>query len=285
MTSARVKTIALVTKVGKPEASEVATQLRERYPDRTFLAERALAQQVGWPVTSDAELAMADLFVVLGGDGTLIHAARLLKGRQVPILGVNMGSLGFLTEIPRQEIFNLMDQVFSGKVRVTSRMKLKCRVWRDGKVLLDDEVLNDVVINKGALARISDFETWMDGDFVALFKADGIICSTPTGSTAYTLSAGGPIVHPSIDCVIVTPICPHALTQKPIVVPGDQTIRIELKAHVEDVFITIDGQVGQPLRQGDRIEIERSPNRVHLIKNPSIDYFGILRQKLHWGER
>jgi NAD+ kinase len=280
-----VKTIALVTKVGKPEAAQLAAQLRERYPDRTFLAERALAQQLGWKAAPDEELVKADLFVVLGGDGTLIHAARLLKGKQVPILGINLGSLGFMTEIPQAEIFTLMDLTLAGKVKVSSRMKLACRVYRDGKLLLEDEVLNDIVINKGALARISDFETWMDGDFVAQFKADGIICSTPTGSTAYTLSAGGPIVHPSIDCLIVTPICPHALTQKPFVVPGDQTVRIVLKEHVEDVFITIDGQVGQPLKIGDRMEVERSPNRVHLIRNPSIDYFGILRQKLHWGER
>jgi NAD+ kinase len=281
-----VKTVALVSKAGKPEAGALAVELRNRYPDITFLFERALAQQMGWPAATDQELvSKADLVVVMGGDGTLIHAARLLKGRPVPILGVNLGSLGFMTEIPSAETFTLMDLALAGKAEVASRMKLACRLYRNDKLLLEDEVLNDIVITKGALARIADFETWMDGDLVALYKADGIICSTPTGSTAYTLSAGGPIVHPSIDCVIVTPICPHALTQKPIVVPGDQTIRVILKAHVEDVFLTIDGQVGQSLRVGDRIEVERSKNRVHLIRNPSLDYFGILRQKLHWGER
>lgn len=280
-----MKTLALVSKHGNPEAARLAAQLRERYPDRKFLAEKALAEQLGWPVSIDAELAAADLMVVLGGDGTLIHAARILKGRAVPILGVNLGSLGFLTEVPRAEAFTLLDLVLAGKAKTTSRMKLQCRVYRNDQLLLEDEVLNDLVINKGALARIADFETWMDGDFVATFKADGIIFSTPTGSTAYTLSAGGPIVYPSIDCVIVTPICPHALTQKPIVVPGDQTIRILLKERVDDVWVTIDGQVGQPLMLGDRIEVERSANRVHLVKNPGLDYFGILRQKLRWGER
>lgn len=280
-----MKTLALVSKVGNPEAVRLALQLKERYPDKKLLAEKALAEQIGWPVASPEELAAADLMIVLGGDGTLIHAARLLKGKPVPILGVNLGSLGFMTEVPRADVFPLLEQALAGKAKITSRMKLACRVYRDDKLVLQDEVLNDLVINKGALARIADFETWMDGDFVATFKADGIICSTPTGSTAYTLSAGGPIVFPSIDCVILTPICPHALTQKPIVVPGDQTIRIMLKERVEDVWVTIDGQVGQPLQLGDRIEVERSVNRVHLVKNPEIDYFGILRQKLRWGER
>jgi NAD+ kinase len=280
-----VKTIALVSKVGKPEAAALALEMRQRYPHLTFLAEGELASHLNWPAVPPDELAAADLMVVLGGDGTLIHAARLLKGRPTPILGVNLGSLGFMTEVPQNETFPMLELALSGKAKIASRMKLRCRLYRDEKLLIEDEVLNDVVATKGALARIADFETWMDGDLVALFKADGIICSTPTGSTAYTLSAGGPIVHPSIDCVIVTPICPHALTQKPIVVPGDQTIRIILKAHVEDVFLTIDGQVGHALMVGDRIEVERSPNRVHLIRNPALDYFGILRQKLHWGER
>lgn len=285
MNCAQVKTLALVSKVNNPEAARLATQLRDRYADRKFIAEKALAEQLGWPVASDEEIQAADLMIVLGGDGTLIHAARVLKGRPVPILGVNLGSLGFMTEVPRTEAFALLELCLAGKAKTTSRMKLACRVYRDDKLLLQDEVLNDLVINKGALARIADFETWMDGDFVATFKADGLICSTPTGSTAYTLSAGGPIVFPSIDCVVLTPICPHALTQKPIVVPGDQTIRILLKERVDDVWVTIDGQVGQPLMLGDRIEVERSPNRVHLVQNPGLDYFAILRQKLRWGER
>lgn len=280
-----MKTLALVSKVGSPEAVNLAAALRERYPDRKLLAEKALADQLGWPVATEDELGAADLMIVLGGDGTLIHAARVLRGKPVPILGINLGSLGFMTEVPRSEAFALLDLALQGKAKTTSRMKLQCRVFREGRLLLQDEVINDVVINKGALARIADFETWMDGDFVATFKADGIIFSTPTGSTAYTLSAGGPIVYPSIDCVILTPICPHALTQKPIVVPGDQAIRVELKRHVEDVWVTIDGQVGQPLKLGDRVEVERSPTRVHLVKNPGLDYFAILRQKLRWGER
>jgi NAD+ kinase len=245
-----------------------------------------VAEPLGRTAVSDEELARrADLMVVLGGDGTLIYGARMLKGRPVPILGVNMGSLGFLTEIPVADAAATLDAVLAGRGRVDSRMKLSCRLFRGDELVLEDEVLNDVVINKSALARIADHETWLDGAFVATYRADGVIFSTPTGSTAYSLSAGGPIVHPSIDCVVVTPICPHALTQRPIVVPGDQLVRVKLTSDVSDVFLTIDGQAGQSLKKGDRIEIQRSLNRVMLVRNPQLDYFAILRQKLRWGER
>jgi NAD+ kinase len=281
-----VKTIAFVAKRGKPEAVPLARELKARHPTLDFLAEEHLATVLGWPASSTAELgARADLMVVLGGDGTLIQAARILKGRSVPILGVNLGSLGFMTEIPEKDVFRAFEIVLAGKARIDSRMKLSCRLFREGKLVVEDEVLNDVVINKSALARIADHETWFDDSYVALFKSDGVIFSTPTGSTAYSLSAGGPIVHPSIDCVVVTPICPHALTQRPIVVPADQPIKTILKSEVSDVYLTIDGQQGHPLRTGDRIEVQKSANRVLLVRNPELDYFGVLRQKLHWGER
>lgn len=281
-----MKTIALVSKHGKAEAAEIAKALQLRYPQLTFLAERHLAERLGWPGTEDAALAArADLAIVLGGDGTLIHAARLFKGRTVPLLGVNLGSLGFMTEVPQGELSRVFEQLLEGKGRIDSRMKLNCRLFRNDQLIVEDEVLNDVVINKSALARIADHEAWMDGEFLALYKSDGVICSTPTGSTAYSLSAGGPIVHPSIDCVVLTPICPHALTQRPIVVPGDQVIRIHLKNLVSDVYLTLDGQAGHPLQRGDRVEVERSANRAHLVRNPSLGYFSVLREKLHWGER
>ncbi len=281
-----VKRVAVVAKHGQKEAFELCAQIRARFPHLEMFAEAEVATTVSRVETFEGAVPDGtELVIVLGGDGTLIHAARTLKGRAVPIFGVNLGSLGFLTEIPARQCLPALERVISGDYRADSRMKLDCRLFRDGKQILSDEVLNDVVINKGALARIADHETWLDSSFVALFKADGIICATPTGSTAYSLSAGGPIVHPSIDCVVVTPICPHALTQKPIVVPGDHVVRIVLKNQVSDVYLTIDGQAGQPLKSGDRIEVERSPNRVLLVRNPDIDYFGILRQRLHWGER
>lgn len=281
-----VKTLVLVAKRGSQEAVELAKEIRQRHPDRTLLAEGHLAQALGWPEHDDGTLAShADLIIVLGGDGTLIHGARLLKGRAVPILGVNLGSLGFMTEIPKQDFFVTLEDVLAGQFRTESRLKLTCKLWRDGQTIADEEVLNDVVINKGALARIADHEMSIDGQYVTTYKSDGVIVSTPTGSTAYSLSAGGPIVHPMVDGMVVTPICSHALTQRPIVVPSDRTIHIDLKSEVEDVYLTIDGKAGYALKPQDRIEVGRSPNRVLLVRNPRMGYFAILRQKLRWGER
>jgi NAD+ kinase len=282
-----VKTIALVAKRGKADAVELARQLARRYGDRSFLAERHLARELGWPVPEDNArmVAQADLVIVLGGDGTMLHAARLMRSLRAPVLGVNLGSLGFTTEVPPEELFHRLDEVFAGRYLVDERMKLSCKLVRDGQVLVDDEVLNDVVLSKGALARISDHEMLIDGEYVTTYKADGVIISTPTGSTAYSLSAGGPIIHPSMECVAVSPICSHALTQRSLVVSADRTITVVLKGGTAEVFLTLDGQVGQPVQSGDRVEVRRSPSRFPLIRNPAMSYFQVLRQKLHWGER
>jgi len=229
----------------------------------------------------------ADLVLVLGGDGTLIHAAGLIGGRPAPILGVNMGSLGFLTEVPQTELYQAIDHVLSGKAELSERMKLRVHLHRGGapdKLELDGEVLNDVVIGKGALSRLADFEATCSGHYVTTYKGDGIIVSTPTGSTAYALAANGPIMYPSMRGVILAPICPHTLTQRPIVIPDDQTLNIVLRSDSE-VYLTLDGQKGLQLARGDRVQIKQSPNRVLLVRNPRIDYFGILRMKLRWGER
>ncbi len=281
-----MKTIALIAKPKKDEAALLARQLKQAHPAIDFLVEAHFAEQLGWVATApDVLRERAELVIVLGGDGTLIHAARLLRGKPVPILGINLGSLGFMTEVPVADAMTVLDSVLKGEAQLTSRMKLSCRLVRDGKTVLEDEVLNDIVIAKSALAKIADHETWLDGAYVATFKADGVIFATPTGSTAYSLSAGGPIVHPSVDCVVVTPICPHALTQRPIVVPADQPLRVQLTSEVSDVFLTIDGQVGQPLKLGDRVEVMKAAARVQIVRNPNLDYFGVLRTKLHWGER
>ena len=281
-----MKTIALIARPEKEEAVALAQQLIDAFPEREFLLEAHLATPLGRTVAPTADMvARAELVVVLGGDGTLIHAARVFRGRAVPILGVNLGSLGFMTEVPVGEALETMRAMFDGRLKVESRMKLSCRLYRDDALILEDEVLNDVVINKSALAKIAAHETWLDGAFVANYLADGVIFSSPTGSTAYSLSAGGPIVHPSVDCVVITPICPHALTQRSIVVPGDQVLKVRLTSHLQDVYLTVDGQVGHPLQRGDRIEVEKSPHRLLLVRNPRLDYFAILRQKLHWGER
>ncbi|MGO8971254.1 MAG: NAD(+)/NADH kinase [Myxococcaceae bacterium] len=281
-----MKTLAVVAKKGSAEAAVLARRLRQRHPELTLLADPDFAAELGWPVHPQEEVAArAELVVVLGGDGTLIRAARLLGGRPVPILGINLGSLGFMTEVPATEGLDVMDEVLAGRGSVQQRMKLGCRVLRRGAVAVEDEVLNDVVINRGALSRIADHETRIDGKLIATFKSDGLIVATPTGSTAYALAAGGPIVHPGLDCALIVPICPHALTQRPLVVPGDQVVSIHLGDEAADVYVTFDGQSGHALLAKDTLEVRRSPNRVLLVSNPRLDYFAVLREKLHWGER
>jgi NAD+ kinase len=282
-----VKTVAVVVKRGSAEAVALAREVRARHPDLQLLADTELAAAgAGWPPTADEEIGrLAELILVLGGDGTLIRAARMVRGRAVPILGVNLGSLGFLTEVPRSELFPRLEETLAGKARLHTRMKLACRLHRGGRVVLEDEVLNDVVINKGALARIADHEVSLNGQFMTTFKSDGVIIATPTGSTAYALAAGGPILHPELEGAVIAPISPHALTQRPFVVPGDQVVNVVLPSEVADIYLTLDGQAGHALQRGDRLEVWRSPSRTVLVSNPNIDYFGILRQKLHWGER
>lgn len=270
------KRVGVVHKVSSAEASETAL----------FVAQYLEKKNVE-VLTDEAEVAGgADLVVVLGGDGTLIHAARLIGGRKVPILGVNMGSLGFLTEVPQSEMYGALDLVLSGKATISERMKLRVHLHRPGseKPVLDAEVLNDVVIGKGALARMAELDTRCSGNYVATYKADGIIVATPTGSTAYALAANGPILFPTMRAVILAPICPHTLTQRPIVVPDDENLEI-LLMNDSEVYLTLDGQKGVPLERGDRVQVKQSYNRVLLVRNPSMDFFGILRAKLKWGAR
>ncbi|HZZ85062.1 MAG TPA: NAD(+)/NADH kinase [Anaeromyxobacteraceae bacterium] len=270
--------IGIVHKVSSAEAAETAVYVAQ------FL--RAKGVEV---ITDETETArVAEMVVVLGGDGTLIHAASLVDGRQVPILGVNMGSLGFMTEVPQSEMYPMLEAVLEGRAQVSERMKLRVHLHRGGAGAareLDTEVMNDVVIAKGALARMVEFDTSFGSHYVTTYKADGIIVSTPTGSTAYSLAANGPLVYPSMRGVVIAPICPHTLTQRPLVVPDDESINIVLMSDSGEVYLTLDGQSGVPLERGDRVQVKSSQNRVLLVRNPNIDYFGILRAKLRWGER
>ena len=278
--------LVLVAKPGQTQALELAASLKAQFPQQAFWATPGLAAELGWPWLPEEQLrACAELVLVLGGDGTFIQAARLLAGRQVPILGVNLGSLGFLTETAKEEVAEALQRVLGGHAHIDSRMKLSCKLHRQGERVYEDEALNDVVVNKGVLARMVDHEAWINGELVAIYRSDGIICSTPTGSTAYCLAAGGPIVHPAVDCLILTPICPHTLTQRPIVVPSNHTIQIVLKREVSDVFLTVDGRGAIPLQSGDRIEVLQAHNRVFLVRSHALSYFGVLHQKLRWGER
>jgi NAD+ kinase len=225
------------------------------------------------------------MVIVLGGDGTLLSVARLVGVHEVPILGVNLGGLGFLTEITLEELYRVLERVIQGDFITDERVVLNAAVIRRGERMAEFIVLNDAVINKGALARIIDLETTINEEYLTTFKSDGLIISTPTGSTAYNLSAGGPIVYPSLHCIIVTPICPHTLTNRPIVIPDDVEIRAILKTKQQEVILTLDGQQGFSLEFEDVVEVRKAEGRILLIKSPYRHYFEVLREKLKWGER
>lgn len=238
------------------------------------------AESPGKPAAGDQPL---DLVVVLGGDGTLLKAARLYGGRGAPILGVNLGGLGFLTEINLEEFYLILTAIQGGEFQTEARMMLSAEIIRQGLVLNPTSFLNDAVINKGALARIVDLETSIDDLFLTSYRGDGLIVSTPTGSTAYNLAAGGPILHPALQTIILTPICPFTLTNRPIIVQDNSTIEIRLGSKARDVWVTFDGQIGYPLEPEDLVRIKKAPVQIELIKSPFKNYFEILRTKLKWG--
>ena len=227
----------------------------------------------------------ADMIVVLGGDGTLLRAARIVGKNKTPILGVNLGGLGFLTEISLEELYQTLEIILAKNFETEERMMLSAFIYQGRKKVAGYSVLNDIVINKKALARIIDLETKINNQYLTTFKADGLIVSTPTGSTGYSLSAGGPIIYPSLNSITITPICPHTLTNRPIILPDSAVIRLTLKSKSEDVLVTLDGQIGQSLQSDDVVEISKSEQSVYLIKSPFKNYFEILRTKLKWGER
>jgi NAD+ kinase len=284
-----IQTVGIYAKTNHLEAPKLAQDICNRLQHRgvNFLLEPWLAKSLG----SDAVAAKdviphrSDLIIVLGGDGTLISVARQVSDLRVPILGVNLGSLGFLTEITRQELPAMLEAVLAGQYEVSDRMMLDVEILRQGKSVAKHTLLNDVVINKGTLARIIDMETRVDGNYLTTFKADGLIMSTPTGSTGYNLAAGGPIIYPGINSLVITPICPHMLTNRPLIVPSTSVVAIDVSFADDVVYFTGDGQIGANLEAGDRVEVRQSKARTFLVKSPNRDYFEILRTKLSWGER
>ncbi|MHB1843504.1 MAG: NAD(+)/NADH kinase [Deltaproteobacteria bacterium] len=283
-----VTAVALIAKPGNGEASALAREIVQflRARSITPLLEGPLAGELGLAAAEPARLREAGLCVVAGGDGTLIHAVRLLDGAEVPIFAVNAGGqLGFITEIPRAQALPLLERALAGTLAIEARQKLRATLTRKGKTLIDAEVLNDAVINRGATARMVDLRTSIDGETISSFRADGVIICTPTGSTAYNLAANGPILFPTMDVVLITPICPHTLSQRPLVVPDRCCTRVEVLAAHGELLLSLDGQVGENLELGDCVELRRAPHRVLLVKNPGLDFFEILRQKLHWGQR
>lgn len=229
--------------------------------------------------------AQCDLFIVLGGDGTLLAAARQFHESEIPILAVNLGGLGFMTSVTVEESFPLLEIVLAGRHRLSPRMMLKSELVRSGQVIEANEALNDAVITKAALSRILDLDVSVDGSFLARHRADGLIVSTPTGSTAYSLAAGGPILFPVLQAFVLTPICPHMLTNRPLVLPDSVRLEIGFNALDEQAYLTLDGQTGHELMRGDRVVISKSPHRVMLVRPQEQTYFNVLRNKLRWGQR
>lgn len=284
-----MKRVGIIAKPHKPEARAVLQKLLPWLETRGLkpILDEETAGLAGVPGGHpQADLPrLVDLLLVLGGDGTLLSVARLVGARDVPILGVNLGALGFLTEVTLEEVYSTLDAVFQGTYEVTRRILLSATVHRQGERIAEYIALNDAVINKGALARMIELETHIDGQYVTTFRADGLILSTPTGSTAYCLAAGGPIVYPTLRVLVVVPICPHMLTFRPLVIPDAAKVEIVQASASESAYLTVDGQVGFTLRHRDVVEVGRSDHTITLIKSPGKNYFQILRAKLKWGER
>jgi NAD+ kinase len=281
--------IGIIGRIHRKETFEVTKELSDWLEKKgvKVYVEKELGMKIGHPNSIlHTELPESvDMVLVFGGDGTFLRVSRLVSKYGIPILGVNLGGLGFLTEITIEELYPMMEFLISGEYEVEKREMLSATIHRKAERIGNYVVLNDVVINKGAVARIIDLATYINGTHVTTFKADGIILSTPTGSTAYSLSAGGPIVYPTLPLTIITPICPHTLTDRPLVVSNDATIRVKVLTDTQDIYLTLDGQVGVNLKMDDVVEVKKADTSVKLIKSPFRDYFTILKTKLKWGER
>ncbi len=283
-----MKKIGIICKLEKAEPKEILQDLLpllKRKGCDVYL-DTETASKIGLNGYSRSEIAsLVDAVIVLGGDGTMLSVSRLVAEKGVPILGVNLGSLGFITEISKEEVLAAVEKMIQSPLAIEERLMLHTQIFRNDNQVTSYLALNDIVFNKGALARIIDLETYINGRYVTTYKADGLIVSTPTGSTAYSLSAGGPILYPTLDSILVTPICSHTLTNRPIVLPQDFKIKVVLKTLSEDVYLTVDGQEGFSLRMDDAIEIVKSRSKARLLLPKERDYFDILRTKLKWGER
>ncbi len=282
-----MKTIAIIVKPHAADAEKITRQIIELLKEKgiNVLFDRRGASVLGEKeYSSDEEIReKSDLVIVLGGDGTLISAARILDKKETPILGVNLGRLGFLTETKVEDAIETLKGILNGNYKTEKRMKLFSSIECDNCDVFDIDVLNDVVINKGALARIIEMDVWIDDKFVSTYRADGLIIASPIGSTAYTLAAGGPIVYPALNSIIITPICPHSLTHRPIVVSGDSEINIIVRNEDEKVFITFDGQICQRIEANQKIIVKKADSYLNLVVSPNQEYFSVLREKLGWG--
>lgn len=293
MTNTPIKRIGIVLKPHQPDALKTICELAAWLAERGIslvggpeIERQRVQQQTGCSIEeleNEKLAANVDLILVLGGDGTMIATARMIGDTEVPVLGVNYGGLGYLAEFRIEELYTALESILSGNYRLDKRVMLSVELLRGKEWVTRNRVLNDVVINKSALARIIEIEAFLNQQFVNSFRADGLIVSTPTGSTAYNLSAGGPVIFPSMNAVVITPICPFTLSNRPIVVPDDATIELCLKTEQEDVALTLDGQVGFPLKVEDRVVIRKSQTTFNIVQPTNRNYFEVLRDKLRWG--
>jgi NAD+ kinase len=268
----KIASVVIVTKPHQPDVAKVASELAAWFEAKGIQASM-----------DPAAATRADLCVVVGGDGTLLAAARLIGKRQVPILAINYGGLGFLTEVTRDEMYPALESMLAGKAVMQSRMTMDVTLHHNGAAAETYQALNDAVIHKGTLARIIELEASVDDQYVAKYRSDGLILATPTGSTAYNVSAGGPIVYPTMAAIIMTPISSHTLTNRPLVLPPESRVEVTLRSVPDDVYLTVDGQVGKKLESGDRVIVQKSSRLVQLIAPQGKSFFDVLRDKLKWG--
>ena len=283
MADRTIKTVSIVVKPENAEARQTGRELTDWLNKRGIATVNGGLIEAGNTISDDSQFPLCDLVVVLGGDGTMISTARMIGDADVLVLGVNYGSLGYLTDFRIEEMYSALDAIFDGEYEVDRRVMLHAEQWRGEEMIANGRVLNDVVVTKAAVARIIEIEAKLDGQFVNSFRADGLIAATPTGSTAYNLSAGGPIIFPSMNAIVLTPICPFALTNRPIVVPDTSQIELILENENEGVVLTLDGQIGYPMRSQDCVKIRKSRTTLNLLQPPNRNYFDVLRNKLKWG--
>jgi NAD+ kinase len=283
------KAAAIISRPGSPEVAKIIPGLLTWLHDHKYrvVVDQETARYCNGPkAVSRVQMAAQplNLVVVLGGDGTLLSAARVTAAVDVPLLGVNLGTLGFLTEVPPSALYPMLEAIEQGRAPVESRSLMQCDLLRGEKVLGSYLVFNDAVVNKTALARLNSYDLYVDKAFVSSYRADGMIVATPSGSTAYSLSAGGPVLLPSVKAFVITPVAPHSLTHRPLVVPDSVEIEILLRSEEEVAYLSLDGQPGLDLSDGDRVRCRRSEHQVHLFRTDT-DFFQLLRAKLKWGER
>ena len=284
-----MRSAAIFSKPAKPELAQIVPELLRWFREHGYevVVDQETSGYASGPKVVERTAVTTQnpkFVVVLGGDGTLLAAARAVAKAGIPVLGVNLGSLGFLTEVPLSDLYATLEAADQNCCGTEARSMLECQLLRAGKCVAHYHALNDVVVNKSSIARLADFDLYINEDFVSNYKADGLIVATPTGSTAYSLAAGGPVLMPSVEGFVITPVSPHALTHRPLVVRDSVEISIVVKAAEENAFLSVDGQVGMPLMDGDRVTCRKSQHKVQLLRMKKT-FFDVLRAKLKWGQR